>query len=375
MATLRRIGIGALCLLVAGGCSADAPAASGNAETSATARVESPRASPLPQPTRSSGFEPGDVAAALAGRPVAALGAGGIDVVMRIDADGFRLPAGERLLDIHGDRVLSAASDLGDAGARLVVRNLAGAVIREIATGMQVPQVGIVRDEDVYFAGVDLGEGAARFDLAMDRGAWVALGDARPVPLVAAEEGLAVYTAIERSPDGHSVGIWRCAERCATILIGPDGAVDEVPRPGLIVLTNDVALLIGAFRDVTAYAIDGGAELWRAETEGIYYGRYATADGRRIVLSALEPAGAGGASTDQLRIERLDSLTGVVGPTVLVSTATELLWVAPSLSTDRYVALLDTVLPSTETGPHAVRVVDLELGALLDVELRLGAVP
>ena len=43
-----------------------------------------------------------------------------------------------------------------------------------------------------------------------------------------------------------------------------------------------------------------------------------------------------------------------------------------SLSTDRYVAILDRALPNTEDGPHAVQVVDLDAGRLLDLELLLG---
>jgi hypothetical protein len=148
----------------------------------------------------------------------------------------------------------------------------------------------------------------------------------------------------------------------------------EVPKPGLIALTNDVALLIGAYRDVTAHAIDDGAELWRAETEGIYYERYATSDGERIVLSSIED-GDGGGSSDQLRIELLDARTGAVERNVLVSTEEQLFWVVPSLSTDRYVAILGSVLPNTDDGPHPVRVIDLAAEVLLDVELLLADVP
>jgi hypothetical protein len=294
---------------------------------------------------------------------------------MRIGMPGFRLPDGERLYDVHGDRVLAARSGKGGKQARLVVRDLAGKLIREIATGMQIPQTGIVRGDDVYFAGIDLGEDGTNLDLAADRGAWVAHGDEPPVPVLKAGKGVAIYTAIDRSPDGRTVGIWRCGKVCSTSLVGPDGDVLEIPRPGLIALTNDVALVIGAYRDVTAYATTDGAELWRAETEGIYYGRYATSDGDRIVLSAIEDPGEGGNSTDQLRIELLDARTGAVERTILVSTATSVLSVMPTLSTDRYVALLDSVLPNADEGPHAVQVVDLEAGVLLDVELPLGDVP
>jgi hypothetical protein len=46
----------------------------------------------------------------------------------------------------------------------------------------------------------------------------------------------------------------------------------------------------------------------------------------------------------------------------------------PSLSTDRYVALLENVLPNPDDGPNEVHVVDLDAGLLLDVELLLGNV-
>ena len=378
---LRRVGIGVSCMVLAAGCAPN-PAASGAANPSATAPVESPAVVQSPQVVQtfeaspsSAVVEPGDPTADLAGRALEALGTDGVDVVMRIGMPGFRLPDGERLYDVHGDRVLAARSGKGGKQARLVVRDLAGKLIREIATGMQIPQTGIVRGDDVYFAGIDLGEDGTNLDLAADRGAWVAHGDEPPVPVLKAGKGVAIYTAIDRSPDGRTVGIWRCGKVCSTSLVGPDGDVLEIPRPGLIALTNDVALVIGAYRDVTAYATTDGAELWRAETEGIYYGRYATSDGDRIVLSAIEDPGEGGNSTDQLRIELLDARTGAVERTILVSTATSVLSVMPTLSTDRYVALLDSVLPNADEGPHAVQVVDLEAGVLLDVELPLGDVP
>ena len=210
--------------------------------------------------------------------------------------------------------------------------------------------------------------------MASDSSTSTAIASLRRGPGQRASNGVAVYTAIERSPDGRTVGIWRCGDVCSTILIGPGGRSVEVPKPGLIALTNEVALLIGAYSDVTAHATDDGAELWRAETDGVYYGRYATDDGGRIVLSAIEADDDGG-STDQLRIERLNAETGAVERTVLVSQEDTPLWLERSLSTDRYVAILETVLPNIEEGPHRVQVVDLEAGLLLDVELFLGAVP
>ncbi len=317
--------------------------------------------------------ESADPAAALTGRGVEALGKGGVDAVLRIGADGFLLPEDERLYDVHGDRVLAARSGGEGAETVLVVRDLAGELIREIATGMEIPQTGIVRGDDVYFGGIDLGEDGD-VDTATDRGVWAAHGDEAPEPLLVAGAGLAVYSAIDRSPDGRTVGISRCGEVCATILIGPDGRTVEVPEPGLIALTNQMALLISEFSHVRAYGVDDGGELWQAESGGTYYGRYATSDGKRVVLSAIEPDAEGG-TTDQLRIELLDGLTGAVERTVLVSTKERLFWVAPALSTDRYVAILDSILPNTEDGPHRVRVVDLAAGRLLDGELTLGDVP
>ena len=77
-------------------------------------------------------------------------------MVLRIGAEGFRLP-GESIFDVHDDRVLSARAHRGGASAELIVRDLEGNVIREIDTGMQIPQTGIVRGEDVYFGGIDAG--------------------------------------------------------------------------------------------------------------------------------------------------------------------------------------------------------------------------
>jgi hypothetical protein len=352
--------MGVVCLILGSACSVADPANSGGPDATGTIAG------------------PDDPAVALAGRAVEALGAGGRDVVMRIGAEGFRLPDREILLDVQGDRVLSGRADPDGGSARLIVRDLAGEPIREIDAGMQIPQTAIVRDDDVYFGGVDAHESDDGL-VVTDRGAWVARGDTPPEPIFAAsqEPGLYRYDSIELSPDGRTVGISHCgADACATILMRQGFATVEVPRPGLIALTNDVALLIGQFSDVTAYAVSDGAELWRAETDGIYYERYATTDGARIVISSVEDAGDDdGNSTDQLRVEVVDALTGIVERTVLVPTEHALLWVAPSLSSDRYVALLESVLPNADEGSHAIQVIDLDEGRLLDLELSLGDVP
>jgi len=330
----------------------------------------------VPDPAQSRA-EPDDPAVALAGRAVEALGDGGIDAVMRIGAEGFRLPENERLYDVHGDRVLSVRTDAEDENARLIVRDLAGNLLREIDAGMQVPQTGIVRGDDVYFGGIDFAAGGDPLD-AWDRGAWVAHGDAPPEPIVAAEEGaVAIYQAFELSPDGRTIGISLSAEGgFATILMRQGSAPVELPKAGLIALTNEVALLIGLFSDVTAFSISDGAELWRAQTDGVYYGRYATTDGARIVVSSIEDAGDNdGSSTDQLRIEVMDALSGTVERTVLVSTEHALLTVLPTLSSDRYVALLDGVIPNADEGSKAVQIIDLDAGRLLDLELMLGDIP
>ncbi len=348
----------------AGSVASPTPLETAEAEASATAPLES-----FPP------VEPGDPTAELTGRAVEALGGGEIDAVMRIGAEGFRLPEGERLYDVHGDRVLSVRADPESGSARLIVRDLAGDVLWEIDAGMQVPQTASIRGDDVYFGGIDFGV-LGDPDSALDRGSWVAYGDARPEPIVAARNELAIYSAFERSPDGRTVGIWRCGEdACTTTLVRRGSDPVEIPQPGLIALTNEVALLIGRFSDVTAFAASDGAELWRAETTGVYYGRYATTDGTRIVISSIEDAGDNdGNTSDQLRIEVLDALTGAAEQTVLVPVESSV-WVEPSLSSDRYVAILERVLPIADEGPHIVRFVDLEAGRLLDLELLLGEVP
>jgi hypothetical protein len=71
----------------------------------------------------------------------------------------------------------------------------------------------------------------------------------------------------------------------------------------------------------------------------------------------------------------MDALTGAVERTVLVSTEDALVWVEASLSSDRYVAILDRVLLNADEEPQVVQVVDLDAGRLLDLELMLGDVP
>ena len=94
-----------------------------------------------------------------------------------------------------------------------------------------------------------------------------------------------------------------------------------------------------------------------------------------MVLSAIEPVPGGAETDDQLRVDVLDALTGVVARSVIIPIDGPQLVVGRSLSTDRYAALLDVILPNPDDGPHAVRVIDLEAGVLLDLELQLGDVP
>lgn len=319
---------------------------------------------------------PGDPTAELTGLAVAGIGDGGTDFILRIGMDGFRLPDDEATFDIHGERVLTARAGMDGSFARLIVRDLEGVLVREIDSGMHLPQTGIVRGDDVYFGGVDLGPTGDDIDAAEDRGAWIARGDAMPERIQAPSgAGLAVYSDFLLSPDGNTVGIWRCGEICSTLLIGPGGGPLELAKPGLIALTDEVALTIGAFSDVTAFSSQDGRELWRAATQGIYYGRYATSDGRRIVLSSIEPVEGGDESERQLRVDLLEAMTGEVVRSVVVPIDGPQPWVEPALSTDRYVAVLDTVIPNPDDGADVVRVIDLEAGELLDVELRLGDVP
>jgi hypothetical protein len=267
--------------------------------------------------------------------------------------------------------MLSARRVPHGTNTRLVVRDLEGRTVREIDPGMQVAQTAIVRGDDVYFAGIDVTyDTAGSLESVIDRGAWVARGDAPPEPIYAPELPV-VYSRMQLSPDGHTVGFTRCDEDCATTLVGmQSGTVLEIPKPELIALANDAALVIapnGETNQVIAYALADGAEMWRA-VDGTYFGRYATTDGNRFVLSA-------DGTTEPLRVEVFDTDSGAILRTVELPDQPGLRWLEPSLSTDRYAAFLRTVLPDVDEGPHSVIVVDLEAGELLDPELMLGDVP
>jgi hypothetical protein len=318
--------------------------------------------------------ESADPAAVLTGRAAAGLGAPGIDVVFRIGADGYPLPEDEYIFDIHGDRVLTARRVAKGSNAPLVVRDLEGQTIREIDPGMHVPQTAIVRGDDVYFAGIDVTYDAqGSIDTLIDRGAWVAHGDDAPESIYAPELPV-VYSRMQLSPDEATVGFTRCDDVCATVLVDRGSAtVVEVRMPELIALANEVALVIAPndeTNQVIAFAIADGTELWRA-VDGVYLGRYATTDGQRFVLSASRRVE--GRFED--RVEVLQASSGVVERTVRLPESIAPYWLAPSLSTDRYAAVLGAVLPDTDEGPHGVKVVDLEAGELLGLELMLGDVP
>lgn len=349
MGVRRAIATGLACLLLVSACSVPVPAAS----------VSVP--------------ESDDPAAVLTGRAVEALDGG--DVVLRIGVAGYRLPEGERMYNLHGDRVLSTRADPEGGNAWMIVRDLDGRLLHEFDTGMTVPQTGIIRGDDVYFGGIDLAEDPLD---SVDRGAWVTRGTGQPELILPPVEGLAIYQAFEVSPDGRTVGITRSAELGATTYLLRDGTAREVSKPLLLItMTNEVVVLIGAFSDITAFAIADTAQLWHAETGGLYGARYPTSDGSRLVNSVIEDAGDGDGNTqDQLRIEVLDALTGIAEQTVLIPTEqAPTPWVTPTLSSDRYVVLLDSPLPTLDDGPGTVRVVDLEAGELLDLELTFGAVP
>jgi hypothetical protein len=306
---------------------------------------------------------------------VEALAGGGVDAVLRIGASGYRLPDDERLYNLHGDRVLTTRPGPDGGNTWMVVRDLEGNILHEFDTGMTVPQTGIVRGDDVYFGGVDLDEEDA-FD-SIDRGAWVVHGDGPPETLVAPTGSLAIYQEFHTSPDGSIVGVTRSEEEGAVTYFVEDGATTKLQENLLLItMTNEVAVLIGAFSDITAFDTEDGTELWHAEVEGFYGARYATSDGR-IVNSVVEDAGDGdGNSQDQLRIEVLDARTGVATQTVLIPIETgPSPWITPTLSSDRYAALVNTVLPSVTDGPGTVRIVDLDAGELLDLELEFGEVP
>ena len=220
--------------------------------------------------------ESDDSSAVLTGRAVEAID-GGLDVVLRIGAPGYRLPEGERMYDLHGDRVLSTRADPEGGNAWMIVRDLDGRLLHEFDTGMTVPQTGIIRGDDVYFGGIDIAEDPSDSD---DRGAWVVRGAAPPELILPPVAGLAIYQAFEVSPDGRTVGITRSAELGATTYLLRDATAREVPKQLLLItITNEVAVLIGAFSDITAFAIEDGAELWHAETDGFYGTRYPTSDG------------------------------------------------------------------------------------------------
>jgi hypothetical protein len=367
-------------LVLVGGCSVEAPVESlATSESPTPVEIPTPVESRVPDATRLEPSpsppiaEPGDPAALLAGRAVAGLGAPGIDVVFRIGAEGFPLPEDEFILDIYGDRVLSARRVDRGLHPSLVVRDLEGQTIHEIDPGMQVPQTAIVRGDDVYFAGIDVTYDAdGAIDALIDRGVWVAHGNCARQSIYAPESPV-VYSRMQLSPDEQTVGFTRCDDVCATVLVGRgSGAVVEVPRPELIVVANDVALVIAPHDEsnqVIAFAIADGTELWRA-VDGLYLGRYATSDGLRFVLSASRRVE--GRYED--RIEVFDADSGAIERTVALPESTPPYWLAPSLSTDRYAAFIAMVLPTTDEGPHSVRIVDLEAGEFLDLELPLGEV-
>lgn len=240
---------------------------------------------------------------------------------------------------------------------------------------MEIPQTAIVRGESVYFAGVDIVyDDEGLIESTTDRGVWVVRGDAPPEPIYAPELPV-IYSRLHLSPDEQTVAFTRCDDECTTTIVGPERTVVEVPKPELILLANEVALVIAPHDDTTnqviAFAIADGAELWRSDA-GPYWNRYETSDGDSFVLSASERLEG---ISEQLRIDRVDAKTGAIEQSVKLPEEDALLWLAPSLSTDRYAVTLQTILPDPDEGSRSVSVVDLEAGEVLDLELTLGDVP
>jgi hypothetical protein len=330
-----------------------------------------PSASAASEPSASAGREPSaadDPVQALTGRAVEGL-ADKDDAILRIGAPGWALPD-EAIFDVFGDRVLSAVAGEADANARLRIRDLAGNVIREIDAGFNLPQTGIVRGDDVIYAGVQFPPDKDPFDNE-DRGVWIAHGDRSPERIVDPSDTI-VYRTLVRSPDGRTIGAEACGEACRTLLVPDAGEPRVIDRPGLDALTDDTAVFLASWSGIAGVGVDDGVVRWTHDPgDGVNWGRYATADGRRIVhatsLDGEEPGSAG----DVFRIEVIDGTSGEVERTIDIP-IDEVRWgLAPELSTDRYGVLLSTVLPKAEDAPVPVRVVDLADGETLDIDLEL----
>lgn len=306
---------------------------------------------------------------ALIGRPVAALAEDGQDAVLRIGEPGWTLPDGEILLDIHGDRVLSAITDRSAAEARLLVRDLGGAVLRTIDAGFNVPQAAIVRGDEVFYAGVQADPYSDELEFE-DRGVWLARDGEAPRQVMQ-PMGAIRYQELNLSPDGRTLGIWVCGIGCRSILLDRSGRDVQVEAPGLDVLTNDAAILLASWSGIAGYGVDDGAELWQHELDGTNWGRHALADGRRLLHAVLQSEGG----ADRLVLELIDGTSGTVELSVEIPAEGPSWYVSPTLSTDRFAVLVPGVLPDAGDAPLEIMVLDLSDGRLVETDLRLEPIP
>jgi hypothetical protein len=331
--------------------------------TSPSAPATSPEPSALPTTAGQ------DAADALAGRAIEAL-ADGEDAILRVSEPGWRLP-GEAILDVFDDRVLSGVAGEGDGGARLIVRDLAGNVIREIDVGFNLPQAGIVRHDAVFFAGVQVDPGADPLEVE-DRGVWSARGDEAP-RRIREPEGALRYADVHVSPNGATLGVSLCSDACKTVIVREDEEPLEIPQPGLTALTDATAVVLTSWSGIAGHDLADGSRRWTIESQGVVWSTHAMADGRRIVHTSLGDDGDGDGDTiDEYRIEVVDSMTGAVTLRVPVPLAAERWSLSSTLSTDRYAVLVPSVLPDAAEAPIPLRVIDLSDGSTLDVELALA---
>jgi len=332
----------------------------------------SPEPSALPtaaQPSALPTSPEREAAAALAGRAIEAL-ADGEDAILRIAEPGWMLP-GEVILDVFDDRVLSGVSDEGDGGAQLIVRDLAGDVIREIDVGFNLPQAGIVRHDAVFFAGAQVDPGADPLELE-DRGVWLARGDEAP-RRIREPEGALRYQELHVSPNGATLGIGLCSDACKTVVLREDQEPLEIPHPGLTALTDTTAIVLTSWSGIAGHGLVDGSRRWTIESQGVVWSTHAMADGRRIVHTSLGDDGDDdGDTTDEFRVEVVDAATGAVTLRIPIPLTAERWTLSATLSTDRYAVLVPSVLPDAAEAPIALLVIDLTDGSTLAVDLTLA---
>ena len=271
------------------------------------------------------------------------------------------LPDEELGLAASGEAVLSVDRS---TNTQATVRDIAtGDVLGRINANFVIDQ-GLIRGDSIYIAGREKGAAA-------DAGVWQTSingkGLTRVMQPIDGEvaEAMRTRSPLAACPSGNTIGSTVCTDSgCLTqVLDVAVGSVTEIADASLAWLSDQVAIMIDG-KEIRAYGLGTGRQLWSRTTEGDFYGAYFLTDETTVISSSTEGLG----DSYVYEIARVNAQTG--HREVLISLADPVereLRLIGSVSSDAHATLLSqyTFEDALATSDGVtIRVVDVATGAL-----------